>query len=54
MCVNAIHAGSLKDDPTKSAVTQGMLDREIAKMNKAERGSLIRFALSTSFRISAH
>ena len=36
VCVNAIHAGSTDDDPAKWLVTQGMLEREIAKVRKAK------------------
>ena len=36
VCVNAIHAGSMDDDPAKWKVTQGMLEREIAKVMKAK------------------
>lgn len=36
VCVNAIHAGSADDDPAKWQVTQGMLEREIAKVRKAK------------------
>jgi SpoVK/Ycf46/Vps4 family AAA+-type ATPase len=36
LCVNAIHAGSTDDDPERWAVTQGMLEREIAKVRKAK------------------
>jgi hypothetical protein len=36
ICVNAIHAGSTDDDPAKWMVTQGMLEREIAKVKKAK------------------
>jgi SpoVK/Ycf46/Vps4 family AAA+-type ATPase len=36
ICVNAIHAGSVDVDPAKWAVTQGMLEREIAKVKKAK------------------
>ena len=36
VCVNAIHAGSVDADPAKWAVTQGMLEREIAKVKKAK------------------
>ena len=36
VCVNAIHAGSTDDDPAKWKVTQGMLEREIAKVMKAK------------------
>jgi hypothetical protein len=35
-CANAIHAGSKVSDPPKWAVTQGMLEREIAKARKAK------------------
>ena len=35
-CANAIHAGSTVSDPPKWAVTQGMLEREIAKVRKAK------------------
>jgi SpoVK/Ycf46/Vps4 family AAA+-type ATPase len=38
VCVNAIHAGSVDADPAKWAVTQGMLEREIAKVRKAKAG----------------
>ena len=36
ICVNAIHAGSVDADPAKWMVTQGMLEREIAKAKKAK------------------
>ena len=36
VCVNAIYAGSTDADPAKWAVTQGMLEREIAKVKKAK------------------
>ena len=36
VCVNAIHAGSVDSDPAKWQVTQGMLEREIAKVRKAK------------------
>jgi hypothetical protein len=36
ICVNAIHAGSADADPAKWRVTQGMLEREIAKAKKAK------------------
>jgi len=36
VCVNAIHAGSTDADPAKWRVTQAMLEREIAKANKAK------------------
>jgi hypothetical protein len=36
VCVNAIHAGSVDDDPAKWRVTHGMLEREIAKVKKAK------------------
>ena len=36
VCVNAIYAGSVDDDPAKWLVTQGMLEREIAKAKKAK------------------
>ena len=36
ICVNAIHAGSTDADPAKWMVTQGMLEREIAKAKKAK------------------
>ena len=36
VCVNAIHAGSVDADPAKWLVTQGMLEREIAKVKKAK------------------
>ena len=36
VCVNAIHAGSMDADPAKWMVTQGMLEREIAKAKKAK------------------
>ncbi len=32
VCVNAIHAGSVDADTAKWQVTQGMLEREIAKV----------------------
>jgi hypothetical protein len=34
--MNAIHAGSTDADPAKWRVTQGMLEREIAKVRKAK------------------
>jgi len=36
ICVNAIHAGSVDPDPAKWEVTQGMLEREIARVKKAK------------------
>jgi hypothetical protein len=36
ICVNAIHAGSVDMDPAKWAVTQAMLEWEIAKVKKAK------------------
>ena len=36
VCVNAIHAGSTDADPAMWVVTQGMLEREIAKVRKAK------------------
>jgi hypothetical protein len=36
VCVNAIHAGSTDADPAKWEITQGMLEREIAKVRKAK------------------
>jgi hypothetical protein len=36
VCINAIYAGSVDADPAKWAVTQGMLEREIAKVKKAK------------------
>ncbi len=36
MCINAIHAGSVDADPAKWVVTHGMLEREVAKVRKAE------------------
>jgi SpoVK/Ycf46/Vps4 family AAA+-type ATPase len=36
VCVNAIYAGSVDPDPARWAVTQGMLEREIAKARKAK------------------
>jgi hypothetical protein len=36
ICVNAIHAGSTDADPAKWEITQGMLEREIAKVRKAK------------------
>ncbi len=36
VCVNVIHAGSVDADPAKWKVTQGMLEREIAKVKKAK------------------
>jgi hypothetical protein len=36
VCVNAIHAGSVDSDLAKWVVTQGMLEREIAKVQKAK------------------
>ena len=35
-CANAIHAGSVVSDPPKWAVTQAMIEREIAKVKKAK------------------
>jgi hypothetical protein len=35
-CANAIHAGSVDADPAKWAVTQGMIEAEIAKVLKAK------------------
>jgi hypothetical protein len=35
-CANAIHAGSTVSDPPKWAVTQAMIEREIAKVRKAK------------------
>jgi len=37
VCVNAIYAGSVDPDPAKWAVTQAMLEREIAKVKKAKK-----------------
>ncbi|WP_397381983.1 hypothetical protein [Prosthecobacter sp.] len=34
-CINATHAGSADADSAKWRVTQGMLEREIAKVKKA-------------------
>ena len=36
VCVNAIYAGSTDKDPSKWAVTQGMIEREIGKVRKAK------------------
>ena len=36
ICVNAIHAGSTDPNPERWMVTQGMLEREIAKTKKAK------------------
>jgi hypothetical protein len=36
VCVNAIYAGSTDADPAKWKVTQGMIEREIAKARKAK------------------
>jgi len=36
VCVNAIYEGSVDADPAKWLVTQGMLEREIAKAKKAK------------------
>jgi hypothetical protein len=36
LCVNAIHAGRLDADSAKWKVTQGMIEREIAKVKKAK------------------
>ena len=36
ICVNAIHAGSTDANPERWMVTQGMLEREIAKAKKAK------------------
>jgi hypothetical protein len=36
MCVYAIHAGSVDEDPAKWVVTQGMIEKEIAKAKKAK------------------
>jgi hypothetical protein len=36
VCVNAIHAGSVDANPAKWEITQGMLEREIAKAKKAK------------------
>lgn len=36
VCVNAIYAGSVDSDPSKWAVTQGMIEREIGKVKKAK------------------
>jgi hypothetical protein len=36
VCVNAIHVGSTNADPAKWMVTQGMLEREIAKAKKSK------------------
>jgi hypothetical protein len=35
VCVNAIYAGSVDSDSTKWAVTQEMIEREIAKVKRA-------------------
>jgi hypothetical protein len=37
VCVNAIYAGSVDPDPAKWVVTQGKLEREIAKAKKAKK-----------------
>ena len=36
VCVNAIYAGSVDADSAKWALTQAMLEREIAKVQKAK------------------
>jgi hypothetical protein len=36
VCVNAIYAGSTDPDSAKWGVTQGMIEREIAKVRKAK------------------
>ncbi len=36
VCVNAIYVGSVDPEPAKWVVTQGMLEREIAKVKKAK------------------
>jgi SpoVK/Ycf46/Vps4 family AAA+-type ATPase len=36
VCVNAIHVGSTDADPAKWEITQGMLEKEIAKVKKAK------------------
>ena len=36
VCVNAIYAGSVDSDPMRWIVTQGMLEREISKVNTAK------------------
>jgi hypothetical protein len=36
ICVNAIHAGSVDANPAKWEITQGMLEREIAKVRLAK------------------
>jgi hypothetical protein len=36
VCVNAIYEGSVDPDSANWVVTQGMLDREIAKVKKAK------------------
>jgi hypothetical protein len=36
VCVNAIYAGSVDPDSAKWVVTQGMIEREIAKVKKAK------------------
>jgi hypothetical protein len=36
VCINATYAGSTDDDPAKWAVTQEMIEREIAKVKKAK------------------
>jgi hypothetical protein len=36
VCVNAIYAGSVDSDSAKWNVTQGMLEREVAKVRKAK------------------
>lgn len=40
ICVNAIHAGSTDADPERWKVTQGMLEREIAKARRAKSDHL--------------
>ena len=36
ICANAIRAGSVDNDPANWAVTQGMLEREMAKVREAK------------------
>ncbi len=36
VCINAIHSGSVDADLEKWAVTQGMIEEEIAKVRKAQ------------------
>jgi SpoVK/Ycf46/Vps4 family AAA+-type ATPase len=55
VCVNAIHAGSTDADPAKWLVTQGMLEREIAKVRKVRRfmGSALQRDAAQDERIEA-